>query len=160
MRVVGLDYASRGYSGMALAVDGVPQSASVFKPDARRDASDPEMLVAYEQWLFFKLGLLKPDVIIVEELAVFQNKKVIRALSHREAVCLLMAKKRAPIVIHRLISSARVVVFGNGGISKDDAWKARAKFIDFDFGFKNQGGTDKMDAMTLALAAPTLMERA
>jgi len=51
-------------------------------------------------------------------------------------------------------------VFQKGNISKDDAWEVRAKYIpNFDFGRKTTGGTDIMDAMTLALAAPTLLER-
>lgn len=160
MRVVGLDYASRNYSGLAVAEDGAPVSASAFMPKAKAGWSDPEMLVEYERWLIFKLKLLVPDVVIVEELAVFQNKKTIRALAHRECVCLLAAKKKCGIVIHKPVRSARSVVFNNGGISKDDAWKTRAKHIDFDFGRKDAGGTDKMDAMTLAMAAPTLLERA
>lgn len=134
-------------------------SATTFKSEARADESDAKMLREYENWLMFKLGIIKPDIAIVEHLAVFQNKKVVRALSHREAVCLLVAKKKAPIVIHRSITQARVVVFHNGSISKDNAWEVRQKFIDFDFGRKTAGGTDKLDAMTLALAAATLLER-
>lgn len=144
---------------MGLAVGGKATSASAFKSQARVDESDPKMLQEYERWLMFKLKLLRPDIIAVEELAVFQNKKVIRALSHREAVALLAAKKRAPIVVHYSTRQARAVVFGNGGLSKDDAWECRAKHIDFDFGHKDRGGLDKMDAMTQALAAPVLLER-
>lgn len=159
MRVVGIDYASRGYSAIGLAVDGVPARCMVFKSVARTDESDAKMLLDWERWLTFKLTMLKPDIIAVEQLAVFQNKKVIRALSHREAVALLVAKKKARIVVHFTPGSARSVVFNNGGISKDDAWAVRAKHIDFDLGRKDAGGTDKMDAMTQALAAPVLLER-
>lgn len=161
MKVVGLDYASKSYSGLALAVNRVPTTASTFHPNAKRDESDPELLLAYEHWLTVKLGLIKPEIVVVEHLAVFQSKPVIRALSHREAVCLLVAKKKARIVIHRTISQARKVVYQDGGISKDEAWTRRAKvFPDFDFGHKTTGGLDKMDAMTLATAGEVLLERA
>jgi Holliday junction resolvasome RuvABC endonuclease subunit len=157
MRVVGVDYASRGYSGLALAVDGVPQKAICFKPSARTDASDAEMLLEYEHWLVFKIAMWRPDIVAVEHLAVFQNKNVIRALSHREGTALLVAKKKARIVVHYNTSSARSVVFGKP-LSKDDAWAQRAK-INYDFGRKDAGGLDMMDAMTQALAAPVLLER-
>jgi Holliday junction resolvasome RuvABC endonuclease subunit len=159
MRVVGIDYASRGYSGLALAVDGEPVSASTFKTDAHLNESDAAMLREYEHWLHFKLKMLKPDVAAVERLSVFQSKTVIRALSHREAVCLLVAKRHAKIVVHYTPSQARAVVFQNGKISKDNAWEQRDKFIKFDFGQKTKGGADKLDAMTQALAAPILLER-
>lgn len=157
MRVVGIDYASRGYSGLALVVNGVPTNATALKPSARVDESDAEMLVAYERWLMFKLAVWCPDIVAVEHLAVFQNKQVIRALSHREGVALLVAKRKARIVVHYNTSSARSVVFGKS-LSKDDAWDQRSK-IAFEFGRKDAGGLDKMDAMTQALAAPVLLER-
>jgi hypothetical protein len=161
MRVVGIDYASRGPSALALVVDGEPVKTKVYIPDHRKDESDAVMLSAYERWLLWHLKILKADVTIVEELAVFQNPKVIRALSHREGVALLCAKKRSPIVIHRTIVRARSVVFQNGNIGKDGAWDVRAKFIPFEFTKKKTvGGLDEMDAMTLALAAPVLLERA
>lgn len=157
IRVVGIDYASRGYSGLALAVNGVPTAAIAFKPSARTDESDAKMLLEYERWLTFKLPLWRPDIVAVEHLAVFQSKPVIRALSHREAVALLVAKRRTKIVVHYSVGSARSVVFGKQ-CSKDEAWDQRAK-IKFDFGRKDAGGLDKLDAMTQALAAPVLLER-
>lgn len=159
MRVVGIDYASKSWSGLALAIDAVPRRATAFKTKLHKNASDAESLTEYEHWLTFQLGVFKPQIVAVEQLAVFQNKQVVRAMSHREAVALLVAKRKAPIVVHFTVGEARAVVFKNGNISKDDAWDARAKFIDFDFGHKTSGGLDKMDAMTHALAAPVLLER-
>lgn len=159
MKVIGVDYSSRAFNALAVVQNGAPAKCHLFKTELRQDEADARMLREYETWMTYKLGLLKPDIVIVEELAVFQNPKVIRALSHREAVALLVASKKAPIVVHKTIRQARVVVFKNGSISKDDAWKVRAKFIDFEFSKKTVGGTDEMDAMTLALAAPTLLER-
>jgi Holliday junction resolvasome RuvABC endonuclease subunit len=155
-----VDYASRGWSGLALAIDGVPRSTSAFKSKLHKNESDARLLQEYERWLVFKIRLWKPDIVAVEQLAVFQNKKTIRALSHREGVALLVAKRTTRIVVHYTTSQARSVVFRDGSISKDDAWDAREKYIDFNFGHKtSKGGLDRLDAMTQALAAPVLLER-
>jgi hypothetical protein len=104
---------------------------------------------------------LKPDIVSVEELAVFLNKKVIRTLSRREGIALVVAKKKARIVLHPPVTQSRSIVLGPpGNMPKDEAWKRIKKmYPDFDFGHANQGGMDKGDAMTHALAAETILER-
>lgn len=160
MRSCGIDTAASSYAAIALAVDGVPVRAALWKPSDKKD-SDAERLDQFYKWLCWQLGIMKPDVVGVEELAVFLNKKVIRALSKREGVALLAAKRYGAIVVNPPVTQARGVVFRKGGnISKDEAWEAIKKmYPDFDFGRKTTGGTDKADAMVHALAAPVILER-
>jgi Holliday junction resolvasome RuvABC endonuclease subunit len=112
------------------------------------------------RWTKRWLKILKPDVIAVEELAVFMNKPTIRALARHEGVALLAAKQSGAIVLSPGVSKARGIVFGNGKLSKDDAWTAFKKlYPDIILLPKNSGGSDQMDAYTHALAAPTVLER-
>jgi hypothetical protein len=99
--------------------------------------------------------------VAVEELAVFLNKKVIRTLSRREGIALCVAKKKADIVLHPPATQSRSIALGPpGNMKKEEAFRRIKKlYPDFDFGYANQGGMDKGDAMTHALAAPTILER-
>lgn len=161
MRVVGIDIASKSYSALAVVDSGVPSSATVWKPTNIKD-SDPELLHQFYRWLVFKLGILKPAIVAVEQQAGFvKNHNVIRSLSKREGVALLAAKqRRGCVVVNPPVTQARGVIFGRGNMSKDDAWEAIRKMYPI-FGFppKNSGGTDVADALVHALAAPTILER-
>jgi Holliday junction resolvasome RuvABC endonuclease subunit len=159
MRYVGVDIAKVGLSAVALAVAGEPRRASVWKPANERDY-EPAKLDQYAKWLKRQFWILKPDVIAVEQLAVFQNKKVIRALSHFEGVALLEAERFGAIVINPTVGSSRNIVLGiNANSKKEVAWAEAKKQIDFDFGLATSGGYDKADAMVHALAAPTHIRR-
>jgi Holliday junction resolvasome RuvABC endonuclease subunit len=159
MRSVGIDIASAGYSAIALAIDGEPSRAVVWKPNNKRD-SDAVRLFDFHKWIRMHLFVIKPDVVAVEELAVFMNKTVIRSLARHEGVALLAAKQSRAVVIHPSIGQSRGIVLDNGRLSKDDAWVAFKKlYPHFTLLSKNSGGTDQMDAMTHALAAPTVLER-
>ena len=159
MRCCGIDNAKTGFKAIALVVNGVPMRAHVWKPSDKL-ASAPVILEDSYDWLSRWIRILKPDVIAVEQLQVFQNKKVIRALGNHEGVALLAAKKSRAVVIQPGVSQSRRVVFGAGNLSKDDAWVAfRKLFPDLTLLAKNSGGTDQMDAFTHALAAPTVLER-
>jgi Holliday junction resolvasome RuvABC endonuclease subunit len=159
VRSVGVDIASAGLSALALVVDGEPRSAKVWKPKNVRD-STPERIHQFHKWMTFTLGTMNPDVVAVEELAVFLNKKVIRALSRHEGAALLAAKQRGVVVVNPPVTQARGIVFGKGNISKDEAWEAIKKmYPDFKFLPKTSGGTDQADALVHALAAPTILER-
>lgn len=159
MRVVGLDPSTK-YGGLASVVDGEINAVNCWKPSSDK-LSEPARLLEYRRWLKFKLKILKPDVVAIEKLAVFQNKKVIRALSHFEAVAIVTsAEIRNTIVISIQVTTARGNVFGKGNLSKDDAWVAiKKKFPDVDFGHKTTGGLDKADAAVVGLAAPKFIER-
>jgi Holliday junction resolvasome RuvABC endonuclease subunit len=159
MRTAGIDIASAGYSSVALAVNGVPRRAVIWKPKSKKDSSFTT-LGYYYKWVKFQLRVINPDVVVVEQLAVFMNKKTIRALSHFEAAALLAAKQSGAIVVNPVASQVRGIVLGNGRLSKDDAWVAFKKlYPDFLLLAKNHGGLDQMDAMTHALAGPTVLER-
>lgn len=106
------------------------------------------------------LIIFKPDVIAVEQLAVFMNKSVIRSLARHEGVALLAAKRSGAVVLSPSIGQSRRVVFGNGQLSKDDAWAAfRKLYPDLKMLAKTSGGSDQMDAYTHALAAVTILEQ-
>lgn len=160
MRSVGIDVASTGLSAVGLAVDGTPKRAVVWKPDSKKDSEAVHLLEFYS-WLRRQLCLLKPDVVAVEQLAVFQSKTVIRALARHEGVALLAAKQSGAVVISPIVTQSRGIVFqGRGNMSKDDAWLAfKKKYPDFKLLAKTSGGTDEMDSLVHAIAAPVLLER-
>lgn len=159
MRCVGIDYASASYSAVGLVVNGVPTRSAAYKPTNVLDSA-PTRLKKYDIWLRRWIKILSPDVIAVEELAVFQNKSTIRAMARHEGVALLAASRSGAVVIHPGVTSSRRVVFGKGNISKDDAWvEFQNLYPDVALLAKLSGGTDQMDAFTHALAAPTLLER-
>lgn len=144
---------------MALAVNGTPNRAFVWKPNNIHD-SDAARIDAQYKWLTHRLHLVNPDVIAVEELAVFMNKVIIRSLARHEGIALLAAKRSGAVVLNPGITASRRVLFGAGNLSKDDSWTAfRKKFPDLKLLAKTRGGLDQMDAYTHALAAPTLLEQ-
>jgi Holliday junction resolvasome RuvABC endonuclease subunit len=159
VRSLGVDIASAGYASVALVVNGEPKQAPVWAPKDKRESAAVRIenyYVFIKRWI----SILKPDVISVEELAVFLNKPTIRALARHEGVALLAAKQSGAIVLNPPINQARSVVFGNGRLSKDDAWVAFKKmYPELALRGKNSGGTDQADAYTHALAAPTILER-
>lgn len=159
MRTVGVDTAGGGLAAAALAIRGVPSTAAVFKPD-KKDAA-PEKLFMWGKWLDAKYGFWRPDVISVEELAVFMNKKVIRALSKMEGVAIDHAKKKRVVVLNPPITQARSIVFRDQGVrSKEDAFEAfKKKYPDFKLPAVSSGGMDVADAMVHAVAAPIILER-
>lgn len=158
MKSAGIDYSTK-FGSIAIAVDGELKSTSLWTPSSDK-LSEPVRIMEWYRWACAKLAFTKPDVCAVEHLAVFQNKEVVRALGHFEAASIIAAKRVVPVVIGIRTTTARLHVFGHGNLSKDDAWKQRKKvFGGHDFGGKTTGGTDRMDAATLALAAPVELER-
>jgi Holliday junction resolvasome RuvABC endonuclease subunit len=160
MRTLGLDYAKVGFSAAALAIDKAPYRCFVWQIADKRE-SEPEQLLQFAAWWKRILWVTKPDLVVVEELAVFLNKNSIRTLARREGVALLVAKQSGAVVIHPPVSQSRSIVLGSpGNMSKEEAWKRiKKRYPGFDFGHANQGGMDKGDAMTHALAGATILER-
>jgi Holliday junction resolvasome RuvABC endonuclease subunit len=160
MRSAGIDIAKAGFSAIALAVDGEPMRVMVWKyPDAKD--SEPVKLDAFYEWLLMRLATIKPDIVAVEQVAGFHNRRVIQVLSRFEGVALLAAKRYGALVLNPSVGSARNTALGiPANSSKEVAFTAiKAMYPRFTFGAVNQGGPDKADAMTHALAAPTLLER-
>lgn len=160
MRAVGIDIAKVEYSAAALAVDGRPVAVATWR-NKRKQESEAVQLELFYNWLVMYMGLFKPDIVAVEELAVFMNKKVIRTLSRREGVAILAAKRHGGIVLSPSVGSSRNVTLGiPANSSKEVAWEAvRVMYPDFKFANSNQGGMDQGDALVHALAAPVLLER-
>src|SRR3954471_21003966 len=98
MRCVGIDIAKTGWAGMALVVDGECVKSIVWRPENPK-ASAADILLQKFRWHNLWLATFAPDVVAVEELQVFQNKKVIRALSNHEGIALLSAKLSGAIVL-------------------------------------------------------------
>lgn len=160
MRCVGIDIAKTGWAGIALVVDGECVKAVVWRPDNPKDSAATILDQKYT-WTVFWLATFQPDVVAVEELAVFQAKPTIRALSHHEGISLLAAKRSGAIVLNPGVTRSRGVVFRKGGnMSKDNAWLAfKKKYPNVKLLAKTSGGLDQMDSYTHALAAPTILER-
>lgn len=160
MKVIGIDSASKNF-GVTLVADGVIKKGMLWNPSSDK-LSHKGRLVECEKWLRFKLGILKPDIVAVLELAVFQNKKVIRTMAHFEATAILTASKVSTSVVSITDTEARGIVFDRGNLSKDDAWKRIGELPvadNFEWPRKTTGGTDIMDAAVAALAAPSFIER-
>jgi Holliday junction resolvasome RuvABC endonuclease subunit len=161
MRAAGIDIAAKSFMAIGLVVDGEPVRASLWKPKNLKD-SDPELILQVYRWLVWQLGIMQPDIIAVEQQAGFiKNHNVIRSLSKREGVALLAAKqRRGTIVINPPVNQARGVVFGQGNLSKEDAWLLfKKRYPGLSLQAKTNGGMDQMDAVTHGLAAPTVLER-
>lgn len=166
MRSAGIDIASTGYSAYAVAIDGIPYKSWVFKPSNIKDTAAMHLEENYD-WLIRLMWSTKPDIISVEELAVFMSKTVIRSLSRHEGIALLAAKKSGAMVVNPGVGQSRSIVFEGqrpkgkaGSLSKDDAWILFKKnYPEVELLAKTSGGLDQMDAYTHALAAPVVLER-
>lgn len=160
MRAAGVDIAKAGYSAVGLAVDGEPVKVMAWKADNKK-SSEPDKLNDFYNWLVLRFSIIKPDIVAVEQVAGFHNRQVIQVLSRFEGVALLAAKRYGAIVLNPMVGSARNAALGIPANSKKDFAFATIKqmYPDFKFGAVNQGGPDKADAMTHALAAPQLLER-
>jgi Holliday junction resolvasome RuvABC endonuclease subunit len=160
VRAAGVDIAKAGYSALGLAVDGDPISVMAWKHENKK-TSEPDKLNAFYEWLMFRFAITRPDIVAVEQVAGFHNRKVIQVLSRFEGVALLAAKQYGALVLNPMVGSARNAALGIPANSSKDVAFATIKqmYPDFKFGAVNRGGPDKGDAMTHALAAPQLLER-
>lgn len=165
MRSAGVDIAKAGYSALGLAVDGEPISVMAWKHDNKKD-SEAVKLESFYNWLRWRLTIIRPDIVAVEQVAGFHNRQVIQVLSRFEGVALLAAKRYGKthggvVVLNPMVGSARNAALSIPANSSKDVAFATIKqmYPDFKFGAVNRGGPDKGDAMTHALAAPQLLER-
>jgi Holliday junction resolvasome RuvABC endonuclease subunit len=163
MRSVGIDLGA--VSAIAAIDTGTSQidwrvvRCELWKPSDKRD-STPQKIEDFYKWLRRQLFVIKPDIISVEEQIHQVNRGTIRVLSRYEGVAILAAKQSGAIVLNPGVSQSRSVVFGDGRLSKDDAWVwFRKLHPNVKLHAKNSGGSDEMDAYTHAIAAPTILER-
>lgn len=131
-----------------------------WKHDNKKD-SEAVKLESFYNWLRWRLTIIRPDIVAVEQVAGFHNRQVIQVLSRFEGVALLAAKQYGALVLNPMVGSARNAALGISANSSKDVAFATIKqmYPDFKFGAVNRGGPDKGDAMTHALAAPQLLER-
>ena len=120
MKSAGIDIASAGWSAIGLLSMVFRQAAFIGSQTINVTA----MLLgldAHVQLDAMHFKIVKPDVIAVEELAVFMNKNVIRSLARHEGVALLAAKRTGPscsiLPLARREGSIR-----SRQLSKDDSW--------------------------------------
>jgi hypothetical protein len=163
VRCAGIDIAKAGYSALALAIDGEPAKVFSWKYPNPKD-SEPDKLDHFHKWLSFRLIVIRPDIVAVEQVAGFHNRQVVQVLSRFEGVALLAGKQYAggsAIVLNPPVGSSRNAALGiPANSSKLLAFNTiKQMYPDFKFGAANRGGPDKGDAMTHALAAPQLLER-
>lgn len=168
MLVVGIDPSS-SKCGIALVEtdDGSILATWLWEKDKR--ASSSANLFDYYRWLGVLLSSGDParkvlggriaPMASIEFLGVERNAQTTRLISHFQAASVLACKQTGMMVIEGRTSSARKAALGRGNLSKDEAWEMVKKmYPNHKFRAKTSGGTDEMDAVVMALAAPTLAE--
>lgn len=157
MKIVGIDPSS-SCTGVALV-----ENKQLLLTDAwhkPKSGSAPDRLVDCFLWLQNWLSSNNPDVAVIEFLSVVRNAEATRIISHYQSICALACKLRGLLVIEARVTSARKVALGKGNLSKEDSYKMIKKMFPFeDWGNINNGGGDRGDATTLALAGLELAER-
>lgn len=158
MRVVGADPSSSS-SGFSYVVDDVLKAKAVWTP--RKKATRAAALVEYEDSFGAWLDGLghRPDLAVVEELAVARGHKTVRALSHFEAATYMALERRKIPIMTVKAGKARNIVLGiSVTSSKEDAFTAvRMQYPDIRWSQKDRGGLDEADSFVLAKAGPEVM---
>lgn len=157
MRVFGIDPSST-VCGVAL-VDGTFIRTWLWrKNDSQSQAWN---LNNYFQWLQTLIANFDTvDVASIEFLSVSQNAITTRLISHFQAASALACKNSGLLVVEGRVSAARKAVIGKGNASKEETYGIiKEMFPDYQFESIKKGGGDQTDAVVMALAAPTLIER-
>lgn len=125
-------------------------------PKASQEAKLYEWYLFYEAWH----AIWKPDIVAFEEVQSARNAKTVRVLARFEAAPIIVGKANASLVLPCNVKTCRKVVLGRGDIDKEDAFnELRKLYPDFTWARKTVGGMDQSDAIVIALAAPTVLER-
>ena len=100
-----------------------------------------------------------PDMACIESLSVTRGAQVTRMIAFYQSAAVLACRKSGVMVIEARVSTARMLVLGNGGLSKEDAHKAMKKlFKGHKFKQMDSGGSDETDAAVLGVAGPDAAE--
>lgn len=165
MRCVGVDIATKGAYAVGLAVNGEPTKAAYQLPSDKK-ASHLENIEEFHDFVLSHLWLWKPEIISVEQVAGLRNPKVVHQLTLFEGAAILAAKKYirrryGGIVLNPIVKQSRAVVIpGKGSVKKEVFFELfKKKYPEFKLSRANGGGMDECDAITHALAAPSLLER-
>lgn len=158
MRIAGLDTSS-SYSGAAIADDGVLQHVDLWKPEDAK-MSQEEKLYSFYLWYQRFHAEWRPDIVAFEEVQSARNAITVRILARIEAAAIIVGKADGRLVLPCNVKTCRKVVLGRGDIDKEDAFaELRKRYPDLDWAKKTVGGMDQSDAIVIALAAPTVLER-
>src|ERR1700752_482498 len=103
--------------------------------------------------------LWQPQMASIEMLGVERNAQTTRQISYYQGISGLCCKMQGLVVVEMRVSSARSVVLGNGGMSKEDAFQEMSKRYPRTFAPKNRGGYDECDALIIALGGTRAAER-
>jgi Holliday junction resolvasome RuvABC endonuclease subunit len=157
LRLIGIDPSSKICGIAVIDTPDTIVKVAHWKRDIKK--SHPQGFVDWYQWLGWCLMRFEPQMAVIEMLSVERNANSAKAVAYYQAISALCCKQRGLVVIESRVSSARKAALGNGGLSKDEAWEIMRKRYPDLFAPKAQGGTDEMDALVLALAGPTVVER-
>jgi Holliday junction resolvasome RuvABC endonuclease subunit len=157
MRILGIDPSS---TTCGVAVVDIPgEILDVGHWNRNKRESHPTGFVDWFRWLESYIALWQPQMAAIEMLGVERNANTARAVAFYQSISACCCKLHGLVVVEVRTSSARSIVLGNGGLSKDDAWEIMRKKHPNLFSPKKQGGEDEMDALVIAVAGPTAAER-
>lgn len=158
MRIGGLDTSS-SFCGLGVADDGVLKHIEVWQPSDKKASQEQKL---YEWYLFYEAWhrVWKPDIVAFEEVQSARNAITVRILARFEAAAIIVGKANGSLVLPCNVKTCRKVVLGRGDIDKEEAFEQlRKTYPQFAWARKTVGGMDQSDAIVIALAAPTVLER-
>lgn len=156
MRVLGIDPSS-SISGGATVEKGKLRRTMLWFKNERR--SHPHNLHDFFNTVKLWCEEEDPDVACIEALSVSRGAQVTRMIAFYQAAAVLACKEMGVTVIEAKVSRARMLVLGDGSMSKEDAHPAIKKmFPKHKFKQFKSGGADETDATVLAVAGPDVAE--
>lgn len=158
MKVLGADTSS-SLSGHALLVDGVLDSTYVWRPDKKDDPLDK--VYSYYLYTDHLLQLLRPDCVVMEELAMVRGAKTVRILRRIEAALIIACRKNSIPIYEVRVGTARKNLFGKD-VKKEEAYRIVTEELELNHdwlpGTKKGGGLDEVDAYVCARAYNLFVE--
>lgn len=158
MRILGVDPSS-SCTGVAFVVNGVLEETAIWQPE-KKD-SPAEKLMDYYHWLTEIAEWLKPDMALVELVAVHRNMNTVRVLARYEAASIIALKTQKVLTMQGRVSQARSIALGKGNLSKEEAYAIVCeREPQHAWRTPKKGGMDETDAYVLAKAAMGVAEGA
>lgn len=117
--------------------------------------------MGYYHWLVELAGLWRPDMALVELVAVHRNMNTVRVLARYEAASIIALKTSKVLTMQGRVSKARLIALGKGNLSKEEAYAAVClREPQHEWRTPKKGGMDETDAYVLAKAAMGVAEGA
>lgn len=158
MRIAGLDTSSSA-CGLAVADNGVLKGLDLWRPSDPKASQEAKLFEWYEYYRVWHAEWL-PDIVAFEEVQSARNAITVRILARFEAAPIIVGKANGSLVLPCNVKTCRKVVLGRGDIDKEEAFaELRKQYPDFTWAKKTVGGMDQSDAIVIAIAAPTVLER-